>query len=201
MVAMGSENPLWESAKQLQVATSRRRRKFFWRRRTMFWVSKTEIRVRRHANQKISINTRLLLKIKLAQIVFPSATHLNSHLGKKNFFFIKSQNRQKLSKNDGKTFQRSLRRYIFINWSNYVHMMLKKRSTDKISLAVQKINPCFGRVVEGSFLSKAEPKRRCFSYSIKISVILLKSDFSFLIYVILRLSYHAYLTSWNEAVS
>ena len=30
-------------------------------------------------------------------------------------------------------------------------MMLKKRSTDKISLAVQK-KPFFGRVVEGSYL-------------------------------------------------
>ena len=55
----------------------------------------------------------------------------------------------------------------------------KKRSTDKISLAVQKINPCFGRVVEGSFLSKAGPKRGYFSYLITIRVILHKSDVSF----------------------
>ena len=35
----------------------------------------------------------------------------------------KSENRQKLSKNGGKTFLRSPRRHIFINWSNYVHMI------------------------------------------------------------------------------
>ena len=59
--------------------------------------------------------------------------------------------------------------------------MLKKRSTDKTSLAVQKINPCFGRVVEGSFLSKAGPKRGYFSYLITVRVILHTSDVSFLI--------------------
>ena len=77
--------------------------------------ARTKIRVRRHANQKISTNTRLLLKIKMVQTVFPSDIPLNCHLDEKNFFFIKSQNRQKLSKNDGKTFQRSPIRYIFIN--------------------------------------------------------------------------------------
>ena len=111
--------------------TSSRRRKFSWCPRTMFWVSKTfsigiqlrskKIRVRRQAHQKISTKTRLLLKNKMVQNVFPSDIPLNCHLDKKNFFFIKSQNRQKLSKNDGKTFQRSPRRYTFINWSNYVH--------------------------------------------------------------------------------
>ena len=63
-------------------------------------------------------------------------------------------------------------------------MMLKKRSTDKTSLAVQKINPCFGRVVEGSFLSKAGPKSGCFLYLITSRIILHKSDVSFLIIAI-----------------
>ena len=113
--------------------TSSRRIKFSWRPRTMFWVFKTfsiiiqlrskKIRVRRHANQKISTKTRLLLKNKKVQNVFSSDIPLNCHFDKKTLFFIKSQNRQKLSKNDGKTFQRSPRRYIFINWSNYVHMI------------------------------------------------------------------------------
>ena len=112
---------------------SSRRRKFSWRPRTMFWVFETfsiiiklrpkKIRVRRHANQKISTKTRLLLKNKKVQNVFSSDIPLNCHFDKKTLFFIKSQNRQKLSKNDGKTFQRSPRRYIFINWSNYVHMI------------------------------------------------------------------------------
>ena len=39
----------------------------------------------------------------------------------------------------------------------------------------------FGRAVEGSFLSKAGPKRGCFSYLITINVILRKSDLSFII--------------------
>ena len=42
----------------------------------------------------------------------------------------------------------------------------------------------FGRAVEGSFLSKAGPKRGCFSYLITISVILHKSNVSFLIIAI-----------------
>ena len=63
-------------------------------------------------------------------------------------------------------------------------MMLKKRSTDKITLAVQKNDPFFGRAVEGSFLSKAGPKRGCFSYLITISVILYKPDVSFFIIAI-----------------
>ena len=77
--------------------------------------ARTKIRVRRHANQKISINTRLLLKIKTVQTVFPSDIHLNCHLSQKKIFFIKSQNRQKLSENDEKTFQRRPKRYIFKN--------------------------------------------------------------------------------------
>ena len=77
--------------------------------------ARTKIRVRRHTNQKISINTRLLLKIKTVQTVFLSDIHLNFHLSQKKIFFIKSQNRQKLSKNDEKTFQRSPKRYIFKN--------------------------------------------------------------------------------------
>ena len=81
-------------------------------------------RIRRHANQKISTKTRLLLKNKQVQNVFSSDIPLNCHFDKKTLFFIKSQNRQKLSKNDGKTFQRSPRRYIFINWSNYLHMII-----------------------------------------------------------------------------
>ena len=60
----------------------------------------------------------------------------------------------------------------------------KKRSTDKITLAVQKKDPFFGRAVEGSFLSKAGPKRGCFSYLITISVILYKPDVSFFIIAI-----------------
>ena len=63
-------------------------------------------------------------------------------------------------------------------------MMLKKRSTDKINLAVQKKDPFFGRAVECSFLSTAEPKRGCFSYLITISVILHKPDVSFFIIAI-----------------
>ena len=66
---------------------------------------------------------------------------------------------------------------------SFRHMMLKKRSTDKISLAVQK-KFFFGRVVEGSFLSKAVPKKGCFSYLITIRVILHKPDVSFLIIAI-----------------
>ena len=62
--------------------------------------------------------------------------------------------------------------------------MLKKRSTDKISLAVQKKKPFFGRVVEGSYLPKAGPKKGCFLYLITIRVILHKSDVSFLIIAI-----------------
>ena len=42
----------------------------------------------------------------------------------------------------------------------------------------------FGRGVEGSCLSKAGPKRGCFSYLITISVILHKSDVSFVIIAI-----------------
>ena len=48
---------------------------------------------------------------------------LNCHLVQKNFFFVKTQNRQKLSKNDEKTFHRSAKRHIFRNWSNYDHTM------------------------------------------------------------------------------
>ena len=77
--------------------------------------ARKKIRFRRHANQTILTKTRLLLKNKTVQNVFLSDIPLNCHLDKKNFFFIKSQNRQKLSKSDGKTFQRSPRRYIFIN--------------------------------------------------------------------------------------
>ena len=116
-----------------QNSTSNRHKKVSWRPRTMFWVFKTfplsynyarkKIRVKRHANQKISTKTRLLLKNKKVQNVFSSDIPLNCHFDKKTLFFIKSQNRQKLSKNDEKTFQRRPRRYIFINWSNYVHMI------------------------------------------------------------------------------
>ena len=77
--------------------------------------ARTKIRVRRHTNQKISINTRLLLKIKTVQTVFLSDIHLNCHLSQKKIFFIKSQNRQKLFKNVRKTFQTSPKRYIFRN--------------------------------------------------------------------------------------
>ena len=64
----------WERKTALREwkPTSSRRRKFFWRPTTMFWVSKTfssiiQLRsktsgVRRHANQKISTKLRLLLK-------------------------------------------------------------------------------------------------------------------------------------------
>ena len=131
MVAMGSENPLWESANNfkspLQVAVENfpdvveQCSGYLKHSTSSYNYARTEIRVRRHANQKISINTRLLLKIKTVQTVFPSGIRLNCHLDKKNFFFIKSQILQKLFKNDGKTFQRSPTSYIFINWSNYVH--------------------------------------------------------------------------------
>ena len=50
--------------------------------------------------------------------------------------------------------------------------------------AKKTINPCFGRAVEGSFLSKAGPKRGYFSYLITFRVILHKSDVSFLIIAI-----------------
>ena len=41
VVAMRSEKPPWESAKQLQVASLSHCIKFYWRPRTMFWVFKT----------------------------------------------------------------------------------------------------------------------------------------------------------------
>ena len=49
---------------------------------------------------------------------------------------------------------------------------------------MQKKDTFFGRAVEGSFLSKAGPKRGCFSYLITISVILHKPDVSFFIIAI-----------------
>ena len=68
-----------------------------WRPRAMFWAFKTfsiiiqlhskRIGVRRHANQKISTKTRLLLKNKKVQNVFSSDIPLNCHFDKKNTFF------------------------------------------------------------------------------------------------------------------
>ena len=91
----------------------------------MFWVSKTfsniiQLRTEKtygHATRQpkdIDKNT-VAFDAKTVQTVFTSDIALNCHLSKKMIFFIKSQNRQKLFKNDGKTFQRSPRRYIFIN--------------------------------------------------------------------------------------
>ena len=50
--------------------------------------------------------------------------------------------------------------------------------------AKKTINPCFGRAVEGSFLSKAGPKSGYSSYLITIRVILHTPDVSFLIIAI-----------------
>ena len=105
--------------------TLRRRRKFFRRPGSMFWVSKTfSSIIQLHTEKTYGHATRqpkdidkftVAFDAKIVQNVFISDIALNCHLSKKMIFFIKSQNRQKLSKNDEKTFQISPKRYIFRN--------------------------------------------------------------------------------------
>ena len=62
--------------------------------------------------------------------------------------------------------------------------LFKYDAKKKVNWFLSKKKPCFGRAVEGSFLSKAGPKRGYFSYLITVRVILHTSDVSFLIIVI-----------------